>query len=285
MWYALGGDGDREAKIDTGRFRFCAVTADIESLNRRAETAELEITAVSIAQYPRIAQRYALTACGASMGDGYGPRIVARSIPDDPIGWLRAAGRTLAVPGRRTSAFLTTALMLGGFERFCAVVIPFREIIPRVAAGEFDAGLVIHEGQLTFQEQGLHLLIDLGQWWLERTGLPLPLGGNAIRRDLVDRFGPGTLEEITSTLGRSLEYALQHRAEALGHASRFACGLDETRTDQFVSMYVNRHTLTYGPRGREAVMRFLTEACQLGLVGQLPADLPHFVEAAPVPSG
>lgn len=264
MWFPITGIAGAEPALDTGRFRFEAVQQDIETLNRRSDRAELEVTAISVAQYPHVSERYAFTSCGSSMGDGYGPRLVARA--NLPLESLRDGTATLAIPGRRTSAWLATGLMLGDASRVRATEIPFDQIIERVASGEFDAGLVIHEGQLTFQNHGLVLLADLGAWWTSRTSLPLPLGGNVIRRDLEDRFGPGTLREVTATLLRSLNFALEHRDQAIDYALQYARGMDRALADQFVAMYVNKHTLDFGPTGREAVRRFLSEAEAAGLV-------------------
>lgn len=263
MWFPITGIGGAEPALDTGRFRFDAVPLDVETLNRLSDRAELEITAISVAQYPYIAQRYAFTSCGSSMGDGYGPRLVARDA--GVLESLLAGTATLAIPGRRTSAWLATGLMLGSPQRLKATEVPFDQIIERVASREFDAGLVIHEAQLTYQDQGLILLADLGEWWTQRTGLPLPLGGNVIRRDLEGQFGPGTLAEVTATLARSLRYALEHRDEAIDYAMTFARGMDRTLADRFVAMYVNKHTLDFGPTGREAVRRFLADAVEAGL--------------------
>ncbi len=264
MWFPITGIAGAEPALDTGRFRFEAVQQDIETLNRRSDRAELEVTAISVAQYPHVSERYAFTSCGSSMGDGYGPRLVARA--NLPLESLRDGTATLAIPGRRTSAWLATGLMLGDASRVRATEVPFDQIIERVAAREFDAGLVIHEGQLTFQNHGLVLLADLGAWWTSRTSLPLPLGGNVIRRDLEDRFGPGTLREVTATLLRSLNFALEHRDQAIDYALQYARGMDRALADQFVAMYVNKHTLDFGPTGREAVRRFLSEAEAAGLV-------------------
>lgn len=263
MWFPITGIAGAEPALDTGRFRFEAVQQDIETLNRRSDRGELEITAISVAQYPHVAQRYAFTSCGSSMGDGYGPRLVARS----PIALdrIRDGSATLAIPGRRTSAWLATGLMLGAGSQVRSTEVPFDQIIEDVAGGLFDAGLVIHEGQLTFQNRGLVLLADLGAWWTGRTGLPLPLGGNVIRRDLEDRFGPGTLREVTAILLRSLNFALEHREQAIDYALTYARGMDRALADRFVAMYVNKHTLDFGPVGRRAVCRFLDEAAAAGL--------------------
>ncbi|MCC6907487.1 MAG: ABC transporter substrate-binding protein [Phycisphaerales bacterium] len=264
MWFPITGIAGAEPALDTGRFRFEAVQQDIETLNRRSDGGELEITAISVAQYPHVADRYVFTSCGSSMGDGYGPRLVARE--PTPLDQIRSGKATLAIPGRRTSAWLATGLMLGDTSKVRSTEVPFDRIIDEVADGRFDAGLVIHEGQLTFQDRGLVLLADLGAWWTGRTGLPLPLGGNVIRRDLEDRFGPGTLREVTALLLRSLNFALEHREEAIDYALTYARGMDRALADRFVAMYVNKHTLDFGPVGREAVSRFLAEAAAVGLV-------------------
>lgn len=285
MWFPLTGiDDGRHPPIDTGRFTFKAVALDIETLNHKAEqVAELEITAISTAQYPYIADRYALTACGASMGSGYGPRLVAKKeaagkletgTARDVSRWL--AGGTggkairLAIPGERTSAWLALRLMMKteagiGPEAVEAVPTPFDEILPRVADDQFDAGLVIHEGQLIFEQYGLVLLADMGQWWTAHSGTPLPLGANAIRLDLDEAYGPGTLREVTATLSKSIAYAMEHRDQAIDYALRFGRGLDRALAERFVSMYVNTHTSDYGEQGREGVQRFLAEAAGAGL--------------------
>lgn len=264
MWFPITGIDGAQPALDTGRFHFQAVQQDIETLNRRSDRAELEITAISVAQYPYVADRYAFTSCGSSMGDGYGPKLVARqSIPLDAI---RDGKVTLAIPGLRTSAWLATGLMLGGTSNVQATEVPFDQMIDAVAGGQFDAGLIIHEGQLTFQNHDLVLLADLGAWWTGRTHLPLPLGGNVIRRDLESQYGPGTRREVTATLLRSLQFALEHREQAIDYALKYARGMDRALADQFVAMYVNKHTLDFGPTGREAVRRFLSEAREAGLV-------------------
>ncbi|MHC5114186.1 MAG: menaquinone biosynthesis family protein [Planctomycetota bacterium] len=275
MWWPLLERDGGPAAIDTGRFRFEVVAEDIEALNHRSDRADLEITAMSCAQYPRVQARYALTACGASMGDGYGPKLVAGegvSVDD-----LTGDGVIIAIPGERTSAFGCASLRLGpGSFRY--QVVPFEEIIDRVASGEFAAGLVIHEGQLTFGDAGLRLLEDLGAWWTGREGLPLPLGVNAIRRDLDVIHGEGALEEITAILRRSVEHALEHRDESIRYALEYARGIAPDVADRFVSMYVNRWTLEFGPTGRRAVMAFLTALAEAGLA-PAPAEV-DFVPAA-----
>lgn len=243
--------------VDPGPYRFEHVLADIQTLNDAARRGEYEVTAISIHAYPYVADRYALTACGCSMGDGYGPLLVTRR--PTPLGDL--PGRTIAVPGRTTTAFLVLQLALGpgSFEPH---VVAFDRIADAVVAGEVDAGLLIHEGQLTYARQGLHTVLDLGVWWQQRMGLPLPLGGNAVRRDLGPRVG----RELTGLLRRSIRYGLEHRAEAVRYALRFGRGLDEGLADRFVGMYVNDWTLDYGPRGRAAVGRLLEEGAAAGLV-------------------
>jgi len=247
--------------VDTGGFRIEQVLEDIESLNRRALKRELEVSAVSIHAYAHLAEAYALMPCGASMGDGYGPLVVARA----PLGAGDLAQATIAVPGTLTSAFLALRLYLG--RAFEHRVVPFDRILDVVAEGGADAGLVIHEGQLTFARQGLHPIVDLGVWWGERTGgLPLPLGGNAVRRDL----GLPAMRELTRILRDSIDYGLTHREEALAYALDFGRGLDGKLADRFVGMYVNDLTRDYGERGREAIRRFLREGAEAGVVPPLP---------------
>ena len=253
MFHALAND-----KIDTGRYRFTHELVDIETLNRRALTAELELTAVSIHGYAFITDKYALCACGASMGDNYGPMVVARE-PGD-IDDLR--GKKIAVPGTLTSAFLTLKLLLG--DDFTYEVHPFDEILNIVEAGGADAGLIIHEGQLTYGDQGLNLIVDVGEWWHKETGLPLPLGGNVIRKDL----GRQAMEEVTALLKQSIEYGLDHRQEALAHAMQYGRDLDPGQADTFVGMYVNDWTLDFVERGREAVATLLRRAHEAGIIPQ-----------------
>jgi 1,4-dihydroxy-6-naphthoate synthase len=253
MFYALA-----EGKIDTGELRYVHELADIETLNRRALAGELEVSAVSIHAYAHLADRYALLGSGASMGDGYGPRLVARtSCPGDPQAALR--GRRVGVPGKLTTAYLALRLFQPSFD---AMVIPFDQIESAVAEGKVDVGLLIHEGQLTYADQGFDLWADLGAWWLTRTGLPLPLGGNVVRRDLGERV----MRQIARDLKASIAYGLEHRVPALSHARQFSRGLSEERTDRFVGMYVNQWTVDYGPRGRAAVQRLLGEGHQAGVI-------------------
>ncbi|HET7251661.1 MAG TPA: MqnA/MqnD/SBP family protein [Gemmatimonadales bacterium] len=264
MFWALAA-----GRIDTGGRRYVHELADIETLNRRALAGELEVTAVSIHAYAYLADRYALLAHGASIGDRYGPRIVARErAPADPRAAL--AGRSVAVPGELTTAFLALRLYQPAAR---TVVVPFDQIEEYVAAGRADAGLLIHEGQLTFADRGLELWVDLGVWWDDETGLPLPLGGNVVRRDL----GDATLGAVARDLKASIEYGLAHRAEALAHAQTFSRGLDPAKTDRFVGMYVNDYTVDYGERGRQAVRELLARGHRAGIV---PGPIPlHFVAA------
>jgi 1,4-dihydroxy-6-naphthoate synthase len=254
--------GIASGHVDTGDFEIEQVLEDIESLNRRALEGELEVSAVSIHAYPHLSERYALMSCGASMGDGYGPLVVAR----EPMALGDLAACTVAVPGTLTSAFLALRLAMG--QEFDHHVVPFDRILDVVAAGEADAGLIIHEGQLTYSRSGLDKVVDLGVWWAERTGgLPLPLGGNVVRRDL----GASTMHELTRILRDSIAWGLDHRDAALDYALGFGRGLDTPLTDRFVGMYVNDLTLDYGDRGREAILRFLQEGTAAGIVPDSPA--------------
>ncbi len=261
MWFPLIPGPEGKALIDTSRFRFQHILEDIQSLNVRCEKAELEITALSIHQYPFVADKYALTSCGSSMGDGYGPMIVTRdsSMTPDDLRKLPAPG--IAVPGTRTTAFLALSLLLGKGS-FQYHVLPFDQILQSVSEGRAAAGLIIHEGQLTYQNLGLHLTIDLGKWWSQQYQLPLPLGGNAIRRDL----GQPMMREVCSILLKSIDFALNHRQAALQHALSYARDMDASLADKFVGMYVNHWTLDYGQRGRQAVRTLLQQGHQAGLV-------------------
>jgi len=245
-------------KIDTGGRRYVHELADIETLNRRALSGELELTAVSFHAYAHLADRYALLAHGASIGDGYGPRIVAlTAAPQDARDAL--AGRTVAIPGTLTTAWLTLQLYQPDVR---PVVVPFDQIESYVIDGKADAGLLIHEGQITYGDRGLHLWADMGEWWRGETALPLPLGGNVVRRDLGDEL----LRAIARDMKASIEYGLAHRAEALRHAQGFSRGLDAARTDRFVGMYVNAYTVDYGPTGRRAVVELLRRGHRAGLI-------------------
>ena len=253
MFYALA-----EGKMDTGELRYVHELADIESLNQRARRRELEVTAVSIHAYAYLWRDYALLGSGSSMGDGYGPRLVSTlPRPANPRAALR--GRRVAVPGTLTTAYLALKL----YQPDCVTeVVPFDQIEDVVHRGDFEVGLLIHEGQLTYADSGLHLWADLGAWWLEETGLPLPLGGNAVRRDL----DPEVIGQIARDLRASIVYALEHREPALAHAKQFNRGIGDERTDTFVGMYVNQWTVDYGPRGRQAVQALLDRAYGAGLI-------------------
>jgi 1,4-dihydroxy-6-naphthoate synthase len=267
MFWALAA-----GRIDTGDRRYVHELGDIESLNRRALAGELEVTAVSLHAYAYLADRYALLAHGASIGDRYGPRIVARAVPPaDPRTALGRPEVLVAVPGELTTAFLALKLYQPAVRH---VVVPFDQIEEYVASGRADAGLLIHEGQLTFADRGLHLWVDLGEWWHAETGLPLPLGGNVVRRDL----GDALMGEIARDLKASIQYGLAHRAEALAHAQAYGRGLDAARIDRFIGMYVNDYTVDYGPTGRQAVGELLGRAHRAGLLGA-PVNV-TFVAAA-----
>lgn len=252
MFYGLA-----TGAVDAGPYEFEHVLEDIQTLNDRARRGEYEVTAISIASYPRLAQQYVLTACGASMGDDYGPMVVSKT----PLEVTELVGRRIAVPGVMTTAYLTLQLLLGK-NSFDAQVVMFDRIPDEVVGGKVDAGLLIHEGQLTYEQHGLHLVIDLGVWWKKRTGLPLPLGGNVIRRDL----GNAHCRAIAGIIRESIQFGLDHRSEAVQYALQFGRGLDESLADRFVGMYVNERTLDYGQEGREAVRRLLQEGSAAGLV-------------------
>jgi 1,4-dihydroxy-6-naphthoate synthase len=266
MFYALA-----KGKIDTGPYRFEHELVDIETLNRRAIEGELELTALSVHAYAYLSERYILCSCGASMGDRYGPMVVARrAMTLDELS--KAA---IAVPGLRTTAYLALRLCLDA--DFDHVVVPFDQILDAVADGQHegrrvDAGLVIHEGQLTYADQRLQLVVDTGQWWFEHTGLPLPLGANGIRRDL----GAEVVRDVHRLLRESIQYGLEHRDEALGYAMSFGRGLTRSKADQFIEMYVNNWTLDFGPVGRQAVARLLAEGHAAGVIPKL--IVPEFVD-------
>jgi len=250
MFYALA-----EGLVDTDDLTYSHELQDIETLNRRALKGELEVTAVSIHAYAYLADRYALLPSGSSMGDRYGPRLVARhsaSLED-------ATGKRIAVPGLLTTAFLALKLAVPEFE---PVVVPFDQIEDAVMAGEVDFGLLIHEGQLTYGDNGLHLIAYMGEWWFSETGLPLPLGGNVVRKDL----GIDLIAKISRHLRASIDYALEHRDGALDHAMKFARGLDRSKADAFVGMYVNEWTQDYGERGRAAVRALLDRGVAAGII-------------------
>jgi 5,8-dihydroxy-2-naphthoate synthase len=255
MFYALS-----QEKVDTGNLRFVHELSDIESLNRRALTGELEVSAVSIHAYAYIADRYALLSSGSSMGDKYGPRLVAK----EAMGREDLKGKTIAVPGEWTTAYLALKLYEPEAKH---VVVPFDEIMSFVASGEADVGLLIHEGQLTHEGEGFYLTEDLGEWWYGETGLPLPLGGNVVRRDL----GEETIGEVARLIKASIQYALDHREEALAYALGYARDLPPELADRFVSMYVNEWTVDYGETGRKAVRTLLSRGYEAGVI-------PHKVE-------
>ncbi len=258
MFHALAN-----GKIDTGDYEFHHELVDIETLNRRAFSGELELTAVSLHGYAYLTDIYALCPCGASMGDRYGPMVVSRR--KSSLDELRT--QTIAVPGTLTTAYLALRMCLA--RDFSHVVVPFDQILDAVEAGEYqgqkvDAGLIIHEGQLTYGDRKLELLVDLGQWWYEETSLPLPLGANAIRKDL----GAEVMREVNVLLKESIRYGLEHRQEALDYALRYGRDLDRAKADKFVGMYVNDWTLDFGPRGREAVRQLLARGHAAGVIPQ-----------------
>ncbi len=257
MFYGLAKD-----KLETGPYRFRHVLQDIQTLNERATRGELDITAISIHAYAYVLDKYALLPAGASMGFGYGPMVVA----PQPIAPADLAGTTIAVPGLMTSAYLELRLAIGEFK---PAVVPFDEIIQRVAAGEFPAGLIIHEGQLTYREAGLHECLNLGRWWWETTGRndwPLPLGGNAIHK----RHGQH-MKTISDILTASIRYSLDNRAAALDYALGWARDMDVELADEFVGMYVNDWTLDYGDRGRAAIRELLTRGHAAGIIPEVRA--------------
>ena len=250
MFYGLASGA-----VDTGGIEVEQVLSDIETLNRAAFDGKYEVTAVSFHAYAHLVDKYALLPHGASMGDNYGPIVVARE--DGPH---EVKGRKIAIPGTLTTAYLALQLYEKDFEH---VVVPFDQIEDFVLEGKADAGLLIHEGQLTYSDNGLRKIVDLGEWWAERTGgLPLPLGGNIIRRDL----GPQMIAKVSRLLHDSIAYALSHRKDAVEYAQQFGRGLDKEKTDKFVGMYVNDLTLGYGERGRKAVERLMTESFERGLI-------------------
>jgi 1,4-dihydroxy-6-naphthoate synthase len=256
MFHALAND-----KIDTGEYEFRHELVDIETLNRRAFSGELELTAVSLHGYAYLTDIYALCPCGASMGDRYGPMVVAKE--KQSLDALR--DKTIAVPGTLTTAYLALRMCLA--RDFKHVVVPFDQILDAVEAGEYqgkpiDAGLIIHEGQLTYGERKLQLLVDLGQWWYDETELPLPLGANAIRKDL----GPDVMRDVNRLLKESIRYGLEHRQEALDYALQYGRDLDRSKADTFVGMYVNDWTLDFGPRGRKAVQELLARGHAAGVI-------------------
>jgi len=252
MFYGLATN-----KVRAAGLRFTHTLCDIETLNQKAREGDgvYDVTAISFHAYPYIQDHYALLPSGGSVGDGYGPMVVStRAFSVSEI-----KQRRVAVPGKLTTAYLALELFAPGIE---TVVEPFDQIIPKVLSGEHEAGLIIHEGQLTYDKSGLHRIVDLGRWWQKVTGLPLPLGGNAIRRSL----GPELMSRVGEALKESIQYALDHREEALAYAMQFARDLDPQLADKFVGMYVNERTLDYGPDGREAVRRLLDMGHKAGII-------------------
>lgn len=257
MFYGLA-----TSKVHVPGLRFSHTLCDIQTLNQKAMEGDgfYDITAISFHAYPYIQQRYALMTCGGSVGEGYGPMIVApRAFSESEIKQVR-----IAVPGKLTTAYLALQLFAPGIE---TAVVPFDEIIPSVVQGKYEAGLIIHEGQLTYDKSGLHRIVDLGRWWQQTTGLPLPLGGNAIRRSL----GRELISTISSALRDSIQYALAHREEALAYAMQFARDLDPQMADKFVGMYVNERTLAYGPDGQDAIIRLLEMGYRAGIISVEPS--------------
>lgn len=257
MFYAIN-----HKKIDTKGYEFIDVLSDIETLNKEALKGTYEVSAISIHAFPYVADKYALLSSGASMGDNYGPMVVAKEKFD--INQLK--NKKIAVPGTLTSAFLALQLFLESKD-FNYEVIPFDQIIPAVKEGKVDAGLIIHEGQLTYKDEGLECIVDLGKWWYEKTeGLPLPLGGNVIRKDL----GEKVMKEISEILKESIKYSLEHREEAVDYALKFARDMTKEKADKFIGMYVNDLTVDYGQRGKKAIELFLNEAKNLNLIPDIP---------------
>ncbi|HEY4054278.1 MAG TPA: MqnA/MqnD/SBP family protein [Terriglobales bacterium] len=257
MFYGLA-----TSKIQVPGLRFSHTLADIQSLNQKAMQGDegvYDVTAVSFHAYPYIQDRYALMTCGGSVGEGYGPMVVAPRA----IGTAEIKEKVIAIPGKLTTAFLALQLFAPGVQ---TEVVPFDEIIPSVLQGKYEAGLIIHEGQLTYDRSGLHRIVDLGKWWLQVTGLPLPLGGNAIRRSL----GRELISTVSSALRDSIQYALDHREEALAYSMQFARDLDPQMADKFVGMYVNERTLDYGPDGKEAIRRLLDMGHRAGIIPMEP---------------
>ena len=251
MFYALAHN-----KIPTGNLAFAHELQDIETLNRRCLKQELDISAISLHAFAYLSDKYALLSSGCSMGDRYGPMVVAKkAYTIEELKNLR-----IAVPGTLTTAFLSLSLLLG--SKFQYEIVPFDEILNAVEQGKVDAGLIIHEGQLTFQNQGLKLVVDLGVWWYEKTGLPLPLGGNVVRKDL----GASIISEASRLIRESIHYGLDHRKEALAYALQYGRDLDTGLADKFVGMYVNDWTVDYGEKGRKAVQLLLTEGHKAGVI-------------------
>jgi len=257
MFYGLATN-----KVQIPGLRFSHTLCDIQSLNQKAMQGEegvYDVTAVSFHAYPYIQDRYALMTCGGSVGEGYGPMIVATKA----ISTSEIKQKMIAVPGKLTTAYLALQLFAPGIE---SEVLPFDQIIPSVLSGKYEAGLIIHEGQLTYDRSGLHRIVDLGRWWMQMTGLPLPLGGNAIRRSL----GRELIASVSTALRHSVQYALDHREQALAYAMQFARDLDPQMADKFVGMYVNERTLDYGADGKEAIRRLLDMGHRAGIIPMEP---------------
>jgi 1,4-dihydroxy-6-naphthoate synthase len=254
MFYGLATN-----KVRVPGLRFTHTLCDIETLNQKAQEGVYDVTAVSFHAYPYIQDHYALMSCGGSVGDGYGPMIVSPR----PFSQTEIKKIKIAVPGKLTTAYLALMLFAPGIE---VEVVPFDQIIPQVLEGKYEAGLIIHEGQLTYGKAGLQRVVDLGKWWQKVTGLPLPLGGNAIRRSL----GAETIASVSQALRDSIQYAIDHREEALAYAMQFARDLDTQLADKFVGMYVNERTLDYGDDGREAVRRLLDMGHKAGIIPVTP---------------
>lgn len=275
MWWPITGKVDpadparvlQPPRIDTGRFTFRSLPEDIQRLNRRAiEVGDLDITALSFASYAHVAGRYVTTACGSSFGINFGPKLVCRAAEAITIADL-TAGRVsprIAVPGLQTSAFLVLSMLLGKTQ-FHPLPLPFDQIAAAVTSGQADLGLLIHEAQITYAQQGLKLVADLGEWWGGQTSLPMPLGCNAVRRDLDARFGSGTLAEVAHTLRRSLDFARAHRVESLEYAKTFSPLKSDNELERYINMYVNEYTVEARPKGQEAVNRLLAEGHRLGI--------------------
>jgi 1,4-dihydroxy-6-naphthoate synthase len=277
MFYAMA-----ENKIDLRGYRFEHRLEDIQTLNERALRGELHISAISIHAYAHIASKYALLPCGASMGDGYGPIVIRkRSTLNAQLSTLNEnsvndsaarhflAGKKIAVPGTMTSAFLTLQLFLGEFDY---IVVPFDQIFDAVRAGRADVGLIIHEGQLTYGKSGFEKIVDLGKWWKEQTGLPLPLGGNVVRKDIP----PDVRKDLSEIIRESIDYGLAHREEAVRHSLPYARDMDAKLAGKFIGMYVNEFTRDYGQVGRDAIRGFLAEARNKGFI-DIPVEV-EFVE-------
>jgi 1,4-dihydroxy-6-naphthoate synthase len=254
MFYALA-----TRKIDTGNLRYKHTLSDIESLNQKALDGVFEVSAISFHAYAYLAEQYAILACGGSVGRNYGPVVVSNK----PLRRDRLKKTRVAIPGELTTAALVLRLFEPEIE---CVSVPFDRILDDMAKGNFEAGLLIHEGQLSYREDGFHKVLDLGEWWLEETGLPLPLGGNVIRRDL----DLPLMKEISGHIEESIRYGLEHRQEAMKYALEFARGLDPQRADRFVGMYVNGMTLSYGAEGEKAIRRLFREAHKKGLIPTEP---------------